>query len=159
MAETPVEVTNSRRGMQASARRPRPTMRIGALARRTGRSVHTIRWYESQRLIPGVRRDAQGRRVYVNEHVDWLELLDRLRSSGMSIRELREYTALAKRGTETLAERQALLRNHRARVERTIADLTASLSLVDEKIEFYELWRRTGIRPPPLPRRRVSRDS
>ena len=34
-------------------------LRIGKLARLTGRSVHTIRWYEAQQLIPGVRRDPQ----------------------------------------------------------------------------------------------------
>ncbi len=30
---------------------------IGALSARTGRSIHTIRWYEAQGLIPGVARD------------------------------------------------------------------------------------------------------
>ena len=52
-------------------------LRIGKLARLTGRSVHTIRWYEAQRLIPGVRRDPQGRRVYHEQHVEWLALLER----------------------------------------------------------------------------------
>ena len=32
----------------------------------TGRTVHTIRWYERQGLIPGVCRDGGGRRVYSN---------------------------------------------------------------------------------------------
>ena len=41
--------------------------RIGTLATRSGRSIHTIRWYESQGLIPGVERDAGGRRVYVEQ--------------------------------------------------------------------------------------------
>ena len=44
-------------------------LRIGKLARLTGRSVHTIRWYEAQRLIPGVRRDPQGRRVYHEQRI------------------------------------------------------------------------------------------
>ena len=47
--------------MTAPARRPRPdttpTLRIGELARLSGRSVHTIRWYEAQRLMPGAARD------------------------------------------------------------------------------------------------------
>ena len=37
---------------------------IGELAARTGRTVHAIRWYEAQGLIPGVVRDPGGRRRY-----------------------------------------------------------------------------------------------
>jgi DNA-binding transcriptional MerR regulator len=131
----------------------RRTMLIGKLARLTGRSVHTIRWYESQRLIPGVRRDLQGRRLYADWHVDWLDLLDRLRGSGMSIRELREYTAFAKRGVTTLEDCQRLLRAHREHIEAMIAELKESLALIDAKIAYYGEWRRTGVRPPPLPHR------
>ena len=36
------------------------TLNIGALAEQTGHSVHTIRWYEAQGLIPGVERDRRG---------------------------------------------------------------------------------------------------
>ena len=46
-------------------------LRIGELAARTGRSVHTIRWYERQGLIPGIVRDNGGRRVYHERHVGW----------------------------------------------------------------------------------------
>ena len=123
-------------------------MHIGALARRTGRSIHTIRWYESQRLIPGVRRDPQGRRVYVEQHVGWLDLLDRLRSTGMSIREVREYAVMVRRGEQSLKDRQKLLQAHRERVKERIRDMTESLSLIDRKIEFYGDWLRTGVQPP-----------
>lgn len=131
-------------------------MLIGKLARLSGRSIHTIRWYESQRLIPGVRRDAQGRRTYVDQHVEWLELLERLRLSGMSIRALREYTALVKRGVDpaVLEQRETLLRAHRAQVEKSLADLNAAVELLDAKIAFYERWRRTGVKPEPLKRPR-----
>ena len=66
---------------------PKP-LRIGELAERTGRSVHTIRWYERQGLIPGVVRDSGGRRVYHERHVSWLELIERLRFTGMSIAQM-----------------------------------------------------------------------
>jgi DNA-binding transcriptional MerR regulator len=74
---------------------------IGQLAARTGRSVHTIRWYEAQGLIPGVARDGGRRRVYGELHISWLDLMDRLRRTGMSIAEMREYTALVKQGSGT----------------------------------------------------------
>jgi DNA-binding transcriptional MerR regulator len=123
-------------------------LRIGKLARLTGRSVHTIRWYEAQRLIPGVRRDPQGRRVYNEQHVAWLALLDRLRRSGMSIKGLRDYASLVRKGAPSLRERQQLLRAHRRLIEERIADLTLALQVVDTKLDFYAKWQSTGVQPP-----------
>lgn len=124
---------------------------IGVLAERTGRSIHTIRWYEAQGLIPGVERDATGRRVYTEQHVNWLELMDRLRNTGMSVAQMREYTALVCQGRSTLKARHTLLVAHRARVMETIADWTRSLALIDGKIDFYGEWLATGTRPARRP--------
>lgn len=121
---------------------------IGELSRRTGRSVHTIRWYEQQKLVPGVRRDDAGRRIYREQHVMWLDLLDRLRKSGMSIRQMREYAVLVKRGDSTLAQRREMLIEHRRRVDAQMAELAASREVVERKIEFYGEWLETGVRPP-----------
>jgi len=123
------------------------TLRIGALSARTGRSVHTIRWYEAQGLIPGVARDAGGRRTYSEQHVGWLELMERLRRSGMSIAEMRRYTALVKLGRSTLAQRREMLAAHRARVVQAIAEHRAALELIDGKVGFYDAWIASGHRP------------
>lgn len=124
---------------------------IGELATRTGRTVHAIRWYEAQGLVPGVSRDEGGRRLYGELHVGWLDLMDRLRRTGMTIAEMREYTALALQGKTTLPQRRDLLAAHRARVTETIAEWKRALSLVDRKIGFYDEWMQTGHRPPSIP--------
>jgi len=121
---------------------------IGSLVERTGRSVHTIRWYERQGLVPGVQRDTGGRRRYSELHVGWLLLMDRLRRTGMSIAEMREYTALVQQGKTTLKQRQAMLKAHRERVQQTIAEWTEALTLLDDKIDFYGAWISSGKRPP-----------
>lgn len=133
--------------------RPPESLRIGQLAARTGRSIHTLRWYEAQGLIPGVVRDTGGRRRYSERHVDWLDLMDRLRRTGMSIAQMRRYTALVKQGRSTLQERRDLLRAHRERVQQTIADWTTALQLVDRKIDFYGQWLASGERPKERPAR------
>ena len=126
-------------------------LRIGGLAARTGHSIHAIRWYEAQGLIPGVMRDGSGRRVYHDDHVGWLELMNRLRRTGMSIAEMRRYTALVRQGKTTIGDRQAMLAAHRARVLRTISEWQTALALLDSKIHFYDDWQRTGKRPAVAP--------
>jgi DNA-binding transcriptional MerR regulator len=120
---------------------------IGQLAERTGRSVHTIRWYEAQGLIPGVARDSGRRRVYGELHISWLDLMDRLRRTGMSIAEMREYTELVKQGSGTLARRQALLAAHREQVKGMISEWQQALTLLNTKIDFYDEWVASGKRP------------
>jgi DNA-binding transcriptional MerR regulator len=123
-------------------------IRIGELAARTGRSVHTIRWYEQQGLLPPVPR-LGAQRVYSNRHVEWLELMERLRASGMTVAELRRYTSLAQRGPSALEATRALLLAHRERVDARIAEWKRARSLIDAKIAFYTQWIEEGRRPPP----------
>jgi DNA-binding transcriptional MerR regulator len=126
---------------------PSPSLRIGELAARTGRSVHAIRWYEAQGLVPGVARDESGRRVYGELHVGWLDLMERQRATRKSIAEMREYTALVMQGSRSLLERRDLLAAHRERVNATIAEWKRALTLVEKKIDFYDAWMQTGHRP------------
>ncbi|ROZ62731.1 MerR family transcriptional regulator [Ramlibacter sp. WS9] len=124
-----------------------PQLRIGELARLSGRSVHTIRWYEAQGLMPGAARDAGGRRVFNQLHVDWLELMHRLRASGMSIRQMQVYARQVRAGKSTLTARQQLLREHRAQVEAQVQELRDALALIDKKVQLYDKWikRHAGV--------------
>jgi DNA-binding transcriptional MerR regulator len=124
---------------------------IGELSARSGRSIHTIRWYEAQGLIPGVVRDGGGRRNYTEQHVDWLDLMDRLRRTGMSVAGMRDYASLVKLGRSTLRQRQELLAAHRTQVKATIAELALALELIDSKIDYYGEWLHTGQRPKLIP--------
>ncbi|OAF13105.1 MerR family transcriptional regulator [Bradyrhizobium centrolobii] len=134
-------------------------LRIGDVASRTGRSIHTIRWYEAQGLIPGVTRDRGGRRIYSEHHVGWLDLMERLRCTGMSVKQMREYTVLAKQGAATLKERHALLTGHQRRVQENIRRWSEALALIEAKVEFYEEWIAKGERPTVAPHRRVKAGS
>lgn len=140
------------------------TIKIGELSRRTLRSVHTIRWYEAQGLMPGVQRDGAGRRLYQEEHVAWLDLMERLRLTGMTISEMRRYATLVKQGKATIADRHALFAAHRERVLATIEDWQVGLALLDRKLDYYGEWLASGRRPvvppyqltpPPASRRRT----
>jgi len=126
---------------------PAPGLRIGELARRSGRSVHTIRWYDAQGLMPGVVRSAAGHRLFNLRHVEWLALLERLRHTGMSIAQMRAYTALVRQGRGSIERQRAVLAAHRERVAETIAAWQASLELIDAKLAYYAQWSATGERP------------
>lgn len=132
---------------------------IGELSARVERSVHTIRWYEAQGLIPGVQRDGAGRRRYDERHIDWLLLMDRLRGTGMSIAQMRAYTRLVMQGRNTLPERREMLARHGEHVRATIEQWQQALLLIDAKLDFYGEWLASGKRPAQTPSARTVGDA
>jgi DNA-binding transcriptional MerR regulator len=112
-------------------------MKIGELAKRSGLSAHTIRYYERIGLLPYADRDRSRRRDYDASILVWVEFLGRLKTTGMPIREMVRYTALRERGSGTQAERRALLEAHRERVRAHVAELQACLLVLDTKIAGY----------------------
>jgi DNA-binding transcriptional MerR regulator len=127
--------------------KPLTRLLIGSFAEKSGHSVHTLRWYEAQGLLPRVPRDAGGRRVYSQRHVSWMELMDRLRQSGMTVAQLRDFTALAQQGSATLKPTRQALTQHKEVVEQKIAEWQHALTLIEQKIDFYTQWIDTGQRP------------
>ncbi len=120
---------------QIAARQP--TLSVSEAAERVGLSTHTLRWYEQEGLVSPVGRDSAGRRRYTEEDLGWLDLLTKLRRTGMPVRDMRRYAELAREGDHTLAERLRLFQAHRDRVLDRIAELQADLEALDYKIDIY----------------------
>jgi DNA-binding transcriptional MerR regulator len=112
-------------------------MKIGELAKCTGLTVHTIRYYERIGLLPYASRDQSSQRNYDASILTWIEFLGRLKTTGMPIQAMLRYADLRKRGASTQAERRKLLEEHRERVRAHVAELQACLLVLDAKIVGY----------------------
>ncbi|WP_063683802.1 MerR family transcriptional regulator [Bradyrhizobium stylosanthis] len=112
-------------------------MKIGELAKRSGLTTYTIRYYERIGLLPHADRDPSGQRDYDASILTWMEFLGRLKTTGMPIRDMLQYAALRERGAGTEAKRRVLLEQHRERVRAQLADLQACLVVLDTKIAGY----------------------
>jgi DNA-binding transcriptional MerR regulator len=112
-------------------------MKIGELAKRSGLSAHTLRYYERIGLLPFAHRDQGGQRDYDASILIWIEFLGRLKATGMPISEMLRYAALRERGPETEAERCQILAQHRDRVRTQAVELANCLLVLDKKIAGY----------------------
>jgi DNA-binding transcriptional MerR regulator len=117
---------------------PQAGLSIAEAARRTGVSVHTLRYYERAGLVvTAVDRTAGGRRRYHQLDLDWIVICTRLRATGMPIRTIRRYAELVSAGPGNEQERLALLEAHRAEVTARLARTREHLKLIDHKIGVY----------------------
>lgn len=112
-------------------------MKIGELAKISGLSAHTIRYYERIGLLPYAGRNRSSQRDYDASILVWIEFLGRLKTTGMPIRDMLRYARLRESGSDTETERRLLLERHRDRVRHHVAELNASLLVLDDKIGFY----------------------
>ncbi len=112
---------------------------IGRAAELTGLTADTLRYYERDGLmLRPVGRSSTGHRRYTESDLDWITLITRLRSTGMPIREVRQYAALVRAGAGNEAARLELLLAHRKAVLDQLAEVQGHLAAIDYKIALYE---------------------
>ncbi|MGH8154539.1 MAG: heavy metal-responsive transcriptional regulator [Rhodanobacteraceae bacterium] len=68
---------------------------IGAVARRAGVGIDTIRYYERERLLPAPRRRDSGYRDYDAIAIDRLKFIRRAKTLGFTLDDIRELLALS----------------------------------------------------------------
>ena len=118
---------------------PQAGLSIAEAARRTGVSVHTLRYYERAGLVvTPVDRTYSGRRRYQQLDLDWITICTRLRATGMPIKTIRRYAQLVSAGHGNEQERLALMEAHRAEVTARLAEVQENLKLIDHKIDVYQ---------------------
>jgi DNA-binding transcriptional MerR regulator len=110
---------------------------ISDAARVTGLSAHTLRYYERAGLMMEVDRAESSHRRYTDSDLGWIELITKLRATGMPIRKVREYADLVRAGAGNEAERFALLQEHRDEVQAHLEETRRNLEAIDRKIAYY----------------------
>ncbi|MFD0200411.1 MULTISPECIES: MerR family transcriptional regulator [Saccharothrix] len=110
----------------------------------TGLTAHTVRYYERIGLLDPVDRGPGGRRRFRGADLAWLGFLTRLRTTGMSIRDMQRFAELRRRGDQTTPERLELLERHRDAVRGRIAELADCLTSLDAKIDHYRRSNASG---------------
>jgi MerR family transcriptional regulator, mercuric resistance operon regulatory protein len=100
-----------------------PALTIGALSKRTGVNIETIRFYERIGILPEPPRTEGGHRAYGRHHFKRLSFVRRSRELGFSLDEVRGLLRLVDGGHYTCAEVKAITLDHLADVRRKIADL------------------------------------
>ncbi|GAA2449605.1 MerR family transcriptional regulator [Streptomyces glaucus] len=139
VTETTSASTDTCAGPRPRDRRPDGEDRytISEVAALTGLTAHTLRWYERIGLMPHIDRSHTGQRRYRNRDLDWLDLVGKLRLTGMPVADMVRYAELVRAGDHTYGERFALLKATREDVLARIAELQGTLAVLDRKIDFY----------------------
>ena len=101
-------------------------------------SAYTLRYYEKEGLLPSVQRNENGKRLYTDIDLGWIQIVGCMRATGMSIAYIKKYIDLCTKGNETVPERRKIILDQKKVIEEQLKKYTELLELVDMKLDYYD---------------------
>jgi len=111
---------------------------VGEVAAMVGVATSTLRYYEAEGVLPDVERSVGGQRRYSDADLGSLRVVECLKSSGLTIKEIKAFMDMCEEGDASLADRLELFRSRREAVRREIDALRDVLHVLDYKTWYYE---------------------
>lgn len=112
-------------------------MNIQKFSDLTGVSAHTLRYYEKIGLLRNIGRNKSGHRDYSETDLQWVGFIQRLKETGMALKDIQRYADLRAQGDKTADSRMDLLVNHADILEQRIRQESDHLEKLKQKIAFY----------------------
>jgi DNA-binding transcriptional MerR regulator len=113
-------------------------MKIGEFSKKSGLSVHTIRYYEKLGILKKNSKDKSGHRNYTDFDIEWIKFITCLKATGMELEQIKRFVLLREKGETTIPERVSIMKEQREKLERKISLLNDYLSHIDYKIEHFD---------------------
>ncbi len=107
-------------------------MLIGELAKASGTTTKTLRFYEEAGLLPAAERTPGGYRDYSPDVLPRLDFIRRGRAAGLSLAQIRDVLDIRDAGSAPCHHVRQLLDRRLSELDRQIADLQALRDTVAE---------------------------
>ena len=98
----------------------------------------TLRYYDKQGLLPYMERGESGYRMFSDGDVAMLKVIECLKKSGMSIKDIRQFSEWVLMGDDSLQERYEMFLERKKAVEAQMAELQKTLDFINHKCWYYE---------------------
>ena len=110
---------------------------IGQVAKKMGLTAHTLRYYEKEGLLPFINKNGSGLRVFSDNDIGWLELIECLKGTGMSLKGIKQYIDWYIEGDSTLEKRLEMFKQQKINLEEQMLQLQKHMEKINYKIAYY----------------------
>ncbi|MCD2347718.1 MerR family transcriptional regulator [Clostridium guangxiense] len=117
---------------------------IKQVAEITGLTESTLRYYESEGLLPNIQRAKNGHRYYDESNLEWIAVINCLKSTNMPIDQIKIFVNLHSEGDKTLHQRLEMILKHRENVQKQINKLNKYMEHINYKVDYYKLACKLG---------------
>ncbi|MBQ7594248.1 MAG: MerR family transcriptional regulator [Synergistaceae bacterium] len=113
------------------------TYTIKIMSELTGLPASTLRYYDKKGLLPSLKRDNNNVRIFTDEDYSNLKLIDCLKRSGLSIKDIKSFIDSRARGDGALNERLEIFVKRREILLKELENLQEILSVIEYKCWYY----------------------
>lgn len=117
---------------------------VGEMAKKLEIAPSTLRYYDKEGLLPFVERSEGGIRKFQESDFEWLALIECLKKTGMSIKDIKSFVDLCVEGDASIGRRLDLIKKQKHAVLRQIEQLQETLKVLDYKCWYYEEAQKAG---------------
>ena len=111
----------------------------------------TLRYYESEGLLPEVPKSSSGQRIYSDEHVERLKCINCFKRTGMTIPQLRKFFIYEADEAAHIDKIISLLKDQEQIVNDKLIQLQKDSAHVHHKVRYYKAIRHALENDLPLP--------
>lgn len=101
-------------------------------------SPYTLRFYDKKGLFPFVKRNERNIRIFTENDLEWVYVVQCLRDTGLPLLRIRQYIDMCVAGDQTIPDRLDLLKKQQCAVKMQQIELQERLDMVNYKILSYE---------------------
>ena len=109
--------------------------------------VSTIRYYDKEGLLPDLERSAGGIRMFQEKDISELKLIQCLKKTGLSLKDIKTFVNLPAESPETISKRLSILTRQKKVLEEKQKELDTMMNVVDYKLWYYRTAEKTGTFP------------
>lgn len=111
---------------------------IGDVSNATGISISTLRYYDREGMFPEMERSSGGIRVFSEKELNTLKVIECLKSTGMSIKEIKEFLGWCQEGDSSLEKRRDMFYRRLSEVKKQIEVLQETMKTIKYKCWYYD---------------------
>lgn len=111
---------------------------IGQVAEIMDINASALRFYDKKGLIPFVKRDENGRRYFEDNDLNFIEVINCMKKSGLKVADIRQFIDLCMVGDATLEKRYEFLDKEEHTLENKIKMLKDQLAFLRYKKWYYK---------------------
>lgn len=117
---------------------------VGEMANQLGIPSSTLRYYDKEGLLPFVERSSGGIRMFKDSDFEWLQIIECLKKTGMSLSDIRNFVEMAMQGDTTIDERLELIVKQKQSVKQRMDELAGTLKVLEFKEWYYKEAKKAG---------------
>ncbi len=111
---------------------------IAQASKKTGISIHTLRYYDREGLLPFIEHSANGSRLFRESDYEWIAVLQCLKNTGMPLKQIKTYMDWCMQGDTTLEKRLSLFQSQKIVIEHQLKELKTYQNIVEYKIKYLK---------------------